>query len=313
MSETPEETLRRLQWTVIKPLAAQSGGSERSLVRAAATEMSELREYQPGDDIRRIDWNLSARMDEPYVRESHDARALDVWLLIDVSPSVQWGTVRRFKVEQAIDFAVAVGYLLGRQGNRVGAMTFAHQPLRFVQPASGQRHWLRLIGELRGSQPDPREQAGKTQLKLALHEAARAIQSKSLIFVISDFLGEPDWASALRRLDQRHEVIAVRLLDPREQALPDVGMILFEDAETGQQLMVNTHDAKLRERYRQAAQARTEQLKRDIDAAGADLIELNTSDDLLHVLTHFLGARRFKNPARNRNRTANSLAMLKSE
>ncbi len=294
MSETPEETLRRLQWTVLKPLAAQLGGSERSLVRSSAADMTELRAYQPGDDIRHIDWNISARMDEPFVRTSQEPRALDVWLLIDVSRSVQWGTVKRFKTEQALDFAVAAGYLLGRQGNRVGAMTFAHQPLRFVQPASGQRHWLRLIRELRESLPMSDAHSGKTQLKLALDEAAKAIQSKSLIFVISDFLGPHDWPNALRRLDQRHEVIAVRLLDPREQELPNVGLLTFEDAETGQQLRVNTHDPKLRERYRQTAQIRSAQLRHDIDAAGADLIELNTSDDLLHVLTHFLGARRYR-------------------
>lgn len=301
MNETPEETLRRLQWTVLKPLAAALGGNERSLVRASAADITEVRAYQPGDDIRHIDWNISARLDEPFVRESYEARALDVWLLVDVSPSVQWGTVKRLKIVHAIDFAVAAGYVLGRQGNRVGAMAFAQQPFRFVQPASGQRHWLRLIRELREAAHEQlanRGQVGKTQLKLALDEAARAIQSKSLVFVISDFLGPHDWMSALRHLDHRHEVVAVRLLDPREETLPDLGLLTFADAETGQQLMVNTHDPKLRERYQQAAQTRTQQLRKDIAVSGADLIELNTNEELLSVLTHFLGRRRLQRGAR---------------
>lgn len=292
MSESPEETLRRLQWTVLKPIAEALGGSERSLVRRASAELNELRRYQPGDDIRHIDWNISARMDEPFVRESYEARALDVWLLVDVSPSMQWGTIKRYKLDLAIDFAVAAAYLLGRQGNRVGAMSFADQPLRFVQPASGQRHWLRLIRELRES--EHASKSARTNIKLALDEGLRTIQSKSLVFVISDFLGSPvlEWQTALRRLDQRHEVIAVRLMDPREAELPDAGWLTFQDAETGQQITVDTHDTGLRERYAQAALRRSANLHQAMEASGADLLELNTHDDLLPALSRFLGERR---------------------
>src|SRR5688500_10735882 len=164
--EAPEGLLRRLQWTVLRPLAARLGGDERSLVRGFGLELSELREYQPGDDVRHIDWNTTARTDRPFVREAYAERALDVWLVVDVSPSVDWGTVHRLKRDLAVELAAVVGLLLGRQGNRIGALMFAERPRAVVPPGSGRAHLLRLLTCLRDE--PRRDGGGPTDLAAAL-------------------------------------------------------------------------------------------------------------------------------------------------
>lgn len=289
----PDQLLRRLQWTVHQPLATRPGGDERSLVRGAGLELAEVREYQPGDDVRHIDWNITARTEQPYVREAYAERGLDVWLLIDLSASVAWGTAQCLKRDRAIELAAVAGQLLGRRGNRVGALMFAQQPLALVPPAAGRTHLLRLLGSLGkvAQQHATQPLQGRTDLGAALRQAAVILRRRSLVLVISDLLVADGWQTALSQLAQRHEVIVARLSDPREQQLPDVGLITLEDPETGGQLVVNTSDRALRERFQQAAEAQAVQLHRDVATSAADQLVLSTDTALLPTLVRFLSLR----------------------
>lgn len=294
--ETPDSLLRRLQWTVLRPLAARLGGDERSLVRGFGLELTEVREYQPGDDVRHIDWNMTARTDRPFVREALAERALDVWLVVDVSPSVDWGTIRRLKRDLAVEFAAVVGLLLGRQGNRIGTLLFAERPRAFVPPGGGRAHLLRLLTCLRDE--PRRDGVGQTDLVAALRQVRAFARRRSLILVVSDFLVPDGWQTALGPLAQRHEVVAVRLRDPREPEIPDVGLVTLEDPETGGQLLVDTGDRRLRERFAVAAAAQDERISADLARAGVDHLVLATDEDLVPALVRFLTARKYRRPGR---------------
>jgi uncharacterized protein (DUF58 family) len=282
-----------LQWTVLQPLATRLGGDERSLVRGAGLEMTEVREYQPGDDVRHIDWNITARTERPHVREAHAERGLDVWLVVDLSASVAWGTAQCLKRDRAIELAAVAGQLLGRRGNRVGALLFAERPLALIPPAAGRPHLLRLLGALReiDQQHAAQRYQGRTDLAAALHQADALMRRRSLALIISDLLVGDGWLTALNRLAQRHEVIVGRLSDPREGALPDVGLITLEDPETGGQLLVNTSDRGLRERFQQAAAAQAAQIEAAVTSSGADQLALSTDAELLPALVRFLSLR----------------------
>jgi uncharacterized protein (DUF58 family) len=287
--------LRRLHWTVLRPLASLLGGNERSLVRGPGMELDEVRVYQPGDDVRHIDWNITARTDQPFVRQARVERALDVWLLLDVSASVDWGTARCLKRDRIVEFAAVAGQILGQHGNRVGALLFAARPLSVIPPATGRNH---LLGLLAGIRQHPRQaERGSTDLTAALARAHAVIRRRALIMIVSDFLVPDGWQAALRRLAQRHEVTAVRLHDPRERELPDVGLITLEDPETDNQLLVNTSDRRLRERYRQAAAAQAERLQAELARSGIDQFELSTDADLLPALIRFVHTRRMRRAA----------------
>ncbi|MDP8924741.1 MAG: DUF58 domain-containing protein [Chloroflexota bacterium] len=288
--------MRRLQWTVLRPLAARLGGDERSLVRGFGLELTEVREYQPGDDVRHIDWNTTARTDRPFVREAFAERALDVWLVVDVSPSVDWGTVRRLKRDLAVEFAAVVGLLLGRQGNRIGTLLFAERPRAFVPPGGGRAHLLRLLTCLRDE--SRRDGVGQTDLAAALRQIRAFARRRSLILVVSDFLVSDGWQAALGPLAQRHEVVAVRLRDPREAEIPDVGLVTLEDPETGGQLLVDTGDRRLRERFAAAAAAQDERIRADLARAGVDHLVLATDEDLMPALVRFLTARKYRRAGR---------------
>jgi uncharacterized protein (DUF58 family) len=286
---TPSDVLRRLQWTVLRPLASALGGDERSLVRGSGMELAEVRPYQPGDDVRHIDWNTTARTEEVYVREAYAERALDVWLLLDVSASIDWGTAQCLKRDRLIDFVGVAGQLLGRRGHRVGSLAFAHEPLAMVPPGSGRIHLQHLVDRAQASAP---AQRGATNLSTALKQLESLARRRSLILIVSDFLVADDWSPVLRRMAQRHEVVAAQLADPREAELPPVGTIVFEDPETGAQLIANTDDAKLRERFRAAAERQANQLQTDLVRCGAEHLRISTNDDLLPILVRWLAARR---------------------
>ena len=289
--------LRRLHWTVLRPLAAALGGDERSLIRGFGAEMTEVREYQVGDDVRHIDWNITARSDRPFVRESYVDRALDVWLVLDLSASVDWGTAECLKRDRALEFAAVVGQLLGRHSNRVGALLFANSPLTFVAPSAGRAHMLRILAAMQAE--PPQGETGATDLQSALIQANAVIRRKSLVLIVSDFLAPDGWQAALGQLAQRHEIIAVRLHDPRESELPDVGFITLEDPETGAQLMVNTSDRSLRERFQSAACAQDEDIRAALARHGIDQLTLSTGDPLLPALVEFLELRRRRPAAAN--------------
>lgn len=291
----PDTLLRRLNWTILRPLARYLGGEERSLVRGPGMDLAEIREYQPGDDVRHIDWSVTARSDRPYVREAFVERALDVWLVLDMSASVDWGTAQCLKRDRAIEFATIASQLLARNGNRIGALLFADRPLAILPPGAGRSHLLNLMSRINAV---PRQASrGRTNLTEALNQAYPLLRRRSLALVVSDFLVEDGWPRALGRLAQRHEVVAVRLHDPREAEIPDVGLITFEDPETGAQLTVDTSDRKLRARFQQAAVAQAEKIRADLIGCGVDELVLSTGVDLLPTLVRFLNARKFQRPA----------------
>jgi uncharacterized protein (DUF58 family) len=261
-------------------------------------ELDEVRAYQPGDDIRHIDWNLTARSDEPFVRQARVERALDVWLLLDVSASTDWGTADCLKRERAIEFTTIMSHVLGQRGNRIGALLFAERPLSFIPPGAGRTHTFRMQQAISAT---PRQNSnGATNLAAALHKISVIARRRAQILVISDFIVAAGWQTNLQRLAQRHEVVAIQVGDPRERALPAVGLVTLEDPETGQQLLVNTSDRRLRERYAEAAKQQQHHLRRDLLQSGVDLLMLSTGEALLPSLVRFIQLRRLQRTARRK-------------
>jgi uncharacterized protein (DUF58 family) len=288
-SATPERILQRLDWQVIRRLDGLLQGDYRSLFYGYGVDFADLREYQPEDDIRYIDWNVTARMDSPYVRQYAEDRDITAWFLLDLSPSVDFGTVQTDALKRTvlIDFVTTLARLLTRHGNRVGALfSIGGSRVERTIPARGGRlQVLRLVNDLL---KQPRLQhAPFTDLAPLFEGALNSIKRRSLIFIISDFISMPGWERPLHLLNRRHEVIAVRLWDPREVDLPDVGPIMMEDAETGEQLYVDTHDRKFRTRFAEAARQREAALRAAFKSAGVDVLSLSTEDDLVRAIVRF--------------------------
>src|SRR5512135_2306351 len=282
---TPERILQRLDWQVIRRLDGLLQGDYRSLFYGYGVDFADLREYQPQDDIRYIDWNVTARMNTPYIRQYMEDREITAWFLLDLSPSVDFGTVQTLKRTMLVDFVATLARLLTRHGNRVGAIFYGTRVERLIPARGGRIHVLRLVNDLLRQPPLPR--APFTNLTPLLEGGLNAIKRRSLVFVISDFISAPGWERPLSLLNRRHEVLAVRLWDPREIELPDIGLIVMEDAETGQQLYVDTHDRKFRARFAEAARQREAALQEAFKHAGVDALSLSTEDDLVRAIVRF--------------------------
>jgi uncharacterized protein (DUF58 family) len=280
--------MRRARWPVLRRLGFHPGGDEQSRMRGVGIEYSDVREYQAGDDPRTIEWNITARSDRPFVRESLPDRGLDAWMLIDVTRSLDWGTARCLKRQLGVEFAATVGQLLVARGNRVGAMLFDERVRAIVPPLSGRTALLRLISRMERESENP---AGITDLRRALTEAARLIRRPSLVIVITDFMTADGWQRPMTSLSIRHEVIATWVTDPREREIPDVGVVTFEDPETGQQILVDTHDPRLRSRFQGAADAQWQTIRADLLRARASIAELTTASELVPQLVRFIKQR----------------------
>jgi uncharacterized protein (DUF58 family) len=282
---TPERILQRLDWQVIRRLDGLLQGDYRSLFYGYGVDFADLREYQPGDDIRYIDWNVTARMDTPYIRQYVEDREITAWFLLDLSPSVDFGTAQNLKRTVLIDFVTTLARLLTRHGNRVGAMFYGSRVERTIPPRGGRIQVLRLVNDLL---KQPRLlQAPFTDLTPLLEAGLHAIKKRSLIFIISDFISAPGWERPLNLLNRRHEVLAIRLWDPAEVELPDIGPIIMEDAETGEQLYVDTHDRRFRQRFQEAARQREAALSEAFKRAGVDSLSLSTEEDLVRAIVRF--------------------------
>ncbi len=287
---TPERILQRLDWQVIRRLDGLLQGDYRTLFYGYGVDFADLREYQPEDDVRYIDWNVTARMNTPYVRQYVEDREITAWFLLDLSPSVDFGTVNSLKRTVLIDFVATLARLLTRHGNRVGAMFYDSQLERTIPARGGRDQVLILINQLI-KQPQL-QRAPLTNLTPLLEAGLNAIKRRSLVFVISDFISESGWDKPLRLMNQRHEVLAVRLSDPREIELPDIGPILMEDAETGEQLYVDTHDKRFRQRFAEAGKQREANLNQAFKRAGVDVLPLSTQDDLVRAIVRFAALRK---------------------
>lgn len=286
---TPERILLRLDWQVIRRLDGLLQGDYRSLFYGYGVDFADLREYQPGDDIRYIDWNVTARMNSPYVRQYVEDREITAWFLLDLSPSMDFGTVEmeRQKRTVLVDFVTTLARLLTRHGNRVGAMfaNGSNQVERTIPARGGRIQVLRLVNDLLKQPRLP--QASFTDLTPLLQTGLHAIKKRSLIFIISDFISAPGWERPLKLLSRRHDVLAIRLWDPREVELPDLGLIIMEDAETGEQLYVDTHDRKFRQRFQEVTQQREAVLNETFKRAGVDALSLSTEEDLVRAIVRF--------------------------
>jgi uncharacterized protein (DUF58 family) len=291
-TSAPERILQRLDWNVIRRLDGLLQGDYRTLFHGNGVDFADLREYQYGDDVRYIDWNVTARTSTPYVREYVEDREVTAWFLLDLSPSVDFGTpdTEREKRTVLIDFVTTLARLLTRHGNRVGAIFYGHQVERTIPPRSGRIQVLRLVNDLLHQ---PRLPAAPfTDLAPLLDAGQQTIKRRSLVFVISDFISAPGWERPLNQLTQRHEVMAVRLFDRREVDLPDVGALLVQDAETGEQLYVDTHDRGFRQRFREASQRREATLRDAFARSGVDAVALSTDEDLVHAIVRMATLRR---------------------
>jgi uncharacterized protein (DUF58 family) len=282
--------LKRLEWTVIRRLDGLLQGDYRTLWRGAGLDLADLREYQHHDDVRHIDWNVTARLQTPYVRQFTEDRELSAWFLLDLSASVDFGSNRVSKRSVAREFVGVLARLLTRHGNRVGALLYG-TAVDTVLPARGGRgHVLNLLQRL--AQRPAETPPGATQLRELLVAGQRIVKRRSTVFVVSDFISEPGWEIALARLAQRHEVTAVRLYDPLEMDLPDIGLVTMRDAESGEQIVVDPHDAGFRQRFAAAAERRETTLREGLARAGVDTLELATDDQLLDAILRFADLRK---------------------
>ncbi len=287
---TPEHILHRLDWKVIRRLDGLLQGDYRTLFYGAGVDFTDLREYQPQDDIRHIDWNVTARMNSPYVRQFAEDREITAWFLLDLSPSMGFGPKERPKETVMTDFVATLARLLTRNGNRVGAILYNNRIDKTIPPRGGRIQVLRLIRELLHGSAKPTGMT--TDLNELLGAALNTLKRRSLIFLMSDFFSAPGWERPLSLLNRRHELIAVRLFDPMEIELPDAGLIVVEDAETGQQIYVDTSDIKFRHRFQEAANRREITLQENLKRAGVDLYTISTEEDLVKAIIQMVALRK---------------------
>jgi uncharacterized protein (DUF58 family) len=287
----PEAVLRRLEWTVLRRLDGLLQGDYRTLFRGFGLDLADLREYQYGDDVRHIDWNVTARLQAPYVREFHEDREVTAWFLLDLSQSIAFGSHEKRKSAVSEDLVAVLARVLTRHGNRVGALYYGSRVSGMIPARNGRRQVLTILQGMQRHAGVKGEGSG-TDLAQLLGYSLNVLKRRSLVFVVSDFISAPGWAERLAQLAQRHEVLAVRLYDPLESELPDLGLLTFQDAETGEQMLVDTHDPGFRARFAAAAERREKALRAAFRDAGVDALELSTDENLVDSLMRFAGLRK---------------------
>jgi uncharacterized protein (DUF58 family) len=282
----PPQVLRALDLAVLRRVESLVPGEHLTPQVGAGTELAMIRPYFPGDDVRHIDWNVTARMQEPHVRVHVGERALTTWLILDTSASMTFGTADRRKADVAEGVALAIGHVASRRGNRLGIVSFGGEAPKVMRPRQGRLGLLQLLAELRAEDED--EGAGATSLGSALAGVAAVARARGLLVVVSDFRGDRDWESVLRSLRARHGVLAVEIRDPREQELTAMGDLWLVDPETGRQIQVNTSRRSIRRRFAEAAAAEREDVAAALRRAGADHLVLSTEGDWLRDLAGHL-------------------------
>ena len=295
--QTPETILRRLDLKVARRLEGLLQGDHRSAFRGQGLDLADLREYQFHDDVRHMDWNVTARLGIPHVREFLEDREITAWFLLDMSPSLEFESVSVSKRAVMVEFTALVCRLLAGKGNRTGALLFSGQVERFI-PARGGRQQLLVLLDALTRYRDPKGAKRTTDLSRVLTDAASIVRRRrSLVFILSDFITGPGWEKPLGRLANRHDVVAVRLSDPLELRLPDLGLLTFQDAESGEQVFVDTHDPGFRRRFAAVAEAREESLRSAFASAGVDTLELSTEDDVTDAVLRFADMRKQRSRA----------------
>jgi len=286
----PVELLRALQIEVGRRMEGMLAGDYRSSRYGEGVELAQVRPYEPGDDVRKIEWNVTARTGQPHVRVHLAERVLVTWLLLDTSPSMHFGTGERRKADVADGVAIAVGHVATRRGNRLGVLTFGDASPATLPPAQG-RHGL--VGLLAALDREPEtERVGATSLGRAIARADAIARQRGVVVIVSDFRGPLDWRKPLLDLMSRHDVFAVEIRDAREQELPDVGELWLVDPETGRQIRVDTRSETLRSRFAAAAAEERSGVARVLTSLGIRHRVLSTSGDWLRAFADFLGGRR---------------------
>ncbi|CUU57161.1 Protein of unknown function DUF58 [Parafrankia irregularis] len=293
MAGAPDRLLLRLEWQVVRRLDGRVLGAYRTPYRGSGLDFAGLRGYVETDDARRIDWNATARLNEPQVRQFTEDRELTLWLVLDRTASMTVGAPGRGKHDVLAELALVLARLFGRGGNRVGAVLHDGATTRVVPPGTGRGQVLRIGHELARTATAP-PKAGTTDVAAMLGTAARLARRRSLIIVISDFIGTAGWDRPLLRLAHRHEVVALRVVDAADDALPEVGLVLVEDAETGEQLLVDSGDPLLRARLRDAVAEREADLAGRMRRAGVPLHRIDTDRDLLPALAGVAASTRWR-------------------
>jgi uncharacterized protein (DUF58 family) len=288
--QTPEAILRRLDLKVARRLEGLLQGDHNTLFRGQGLDLADLREYQYHDDVRHMDWNVTARLQIPHVREYLEDREITAWFLLDMSPSIDFESVSVSKRAVLAEFTTLVCRLLAGKGNRVGALLFSGKVEQVIPARGGRRQLLQILDALTRH----RVKAQATDLKQALDDATRLIRRRSLIFIVSDFISTPGWEKPLGLLASRHDVIAVKLTDPLEMRLPDLGLLTFQDAESGEQLFVDTHDRGFRGRFAALADAHAADVQKIFETAGVDALELSTEDDVTDAVLRFADMRKHR-------------------
>lgn len=283
-----EALLQQLEWTVIRRLDGLLQGDYRTLFRGSGLELADLREYQAHDDVRHIDWNVTARMRTPFVREHQEDREITAWFLLDLSGSMDFGSTGLSKREAMLRYVGVMAKLLMKRGNRIGAFILnpaEPEGFKFIPARMHRRHLLHLLHSIETATVT--QQTHQTRLTDWLRKANGLLKRRSSVFVVSDFMGEFNWTTELSALSERHETVAVRLLDHAEIDLPNVGLVLLQDPETAEQLLLDTANDKFRARYAQTVEKREAQLATAFAHAGVDALELSTDDDLASALMRF--------------------------
>jgi uncharacterized protein (DUF58 family) len=286
----PEALLRALDITIGRRMEGLLAGDYRSSLYGDGTELAQVRPYIPGDDVRRIDWNVTARTGEPHIRVQLAERVLVTWLVLDTSASMRFGTAERRKADVAEGAALAIGHVATRRGNRLGIVTFGDAKPRGLPARQGRMGLVGLLSALR--EESAADRLGPTSLGQALARTGALARQHSLVVVVSDFRGPRDWRRPLLELAGRHDVLALEIRDPREQELPNVGALWLVDPETGQLLRVDTKSRRLRERFAAAASVERSELARELASLGVRHLVLSTSGDWLRSLAAFLKRRR---------------------
>jgi uncharacterized protein (DUF58 family) len=291
MRTAPERLLARLEWRVVRRLDGRLAGGYRTAHRGTGTDLVGLREYAEGDDARHIDWNVTARLNEPMLRVFTEDRELTVWLVLDRSASMTVGGAERGKHDVLGELALALARLFGRNGNRVGALLYDTGVVRIVPAGTGRGHALRIGAELaRTAVAAPGRRGQTTDLAAMLDAAAKVARRRALIVVVSDFIGDGDWGRSLLRLTPRHEVVALRVTDAADDELPDVGLVVIEDAETGEQLLIDSGDPLLRARLRKGVEERDQNLAAGMRRAGVPVHRIGTDADLATALIEVIAS-----------------------
>jgi uncharacterized protein (DUF58 family) len=291
-TSSAEAVLRRLEWTTLRRLDGLLHGDYRTLLRGVGLDLADLREYQFHDDVRHIDWNVTARMQTPYVRQFSEDRDMNAWFLVDLSPSANFGSGRMSKGEMSIEFVALIARMLTQHGNRAGVMLYGSNVDTVLPPRADRRHVLQMI-HLMTHRPAG-SAVTSTQLDVLLRRATETIKRRSTIFIVSDFITDDGWQQPLMQIAQRHDVIAVHVTDPLEQTLPNVGLMTLEDPETGEQVFVDTTDPALRARYAELTRLQTSTLTRALTHAGAEKLTLFTDQSLIDNVVRLVEARKRK-------------------